>query len=318
MIRIFMKIATGIAAALFFFACTSPSGSPDKQKVSQVDSTAVEQIDDNGFRFYILSDWGVNGYYNQTEVADAMVRTAMVASPKFIVSCGDNFQTNGVQSVTDPLWKVNFEEVYKHPVFNVDWYPILGNHDYKGNTQAEIDYSQISRRWRMPARYYTFAKQTDDSTSVRFIFLDTPSLLSEYWSEPQEYPDVVKQDSAKQVAWLKHVLANSPEKWKLVFGHHPLYSASTKHGSSTELIAKLKPLFDQYHVDFYICGHDHDFQHLRPQNSSVDYIVTGTGGKVRECSRDENTLFSASKPGFTLVSIDRGLMKLILLALRAM
>lgn len=34
----------------------------------------------------------------------------------------------------------------------LEWYPILGNHEYRGNTQAVIDYSKVSRRWVMNER----------------------------------------------------------------------------------------------------------------------------------------------------------------------
>lgn len=158
----------------------------------------------------------------------------------------------------------------------VEWYPVLGNHDYKGNTQAEIDYSKISRRWRLTDRYYTFKKKINDSVSARFIFLDTPPLLTEYQNKPLDYPDVVKQDTAKEMRWLKDVLENSKEQWVMVFGHHPVYSASQKHGNTPEMIKRVKPLLEKYHVQFYFCGHDHDFQHLREKGKKVEYIVTGT------------------------------------------
>lgn len=293
-----------IALSIAFSACSEKPVTKKKSTVVAVDSTLVNYISANGLRFYIVSDWGFNGYYNQTEVADLMVKTAEFASPKFIVSCGDNFQTNGVCSTRDPLWKVNFEDVYKHPVFNVDWFPVLGNHDYKGSTQAIIDYSKISRRWNIPAHYYTLTKKADSTTTVRFIFIDTPALLSEYRNNPEEYPDATRENPSVQLNWLKKVLSSNTANFTFIFGHHPLYSASPKHGDTNELISMLKTIFDQYKVDFYICGHDHDFQHLKPSNSFTDYFVTGTCGKIRETGKDENTLFSISKPGFTVVSID--------------
>ena len=66
-----------------------------------------------GLRFFIVSDWGWNGYKAQQEVADQMARSAEKIEPAFIVSCGDNFQVQGVASVQDPLWVSSFENVYK-------------------------------------------------------------------------------------------------------------------------------------------------------------------------------------------------------------
>jgi acid phosphatase len=183
-----------------------------------------------------------------------------------------------------------------------DWYPVLGNHDYKGNTQAEIDYSKISRRWHMPAHYYSIVKKVNDSVSMKLVFIDTPPLIAEYHKNVVGYPDIAAQDTAKQMKWLKEELS-SKEQWKFVFGHHPVFSASHTHGNTKELIANLKPILEKYGVQFYICGHDHDFQHARVKSGNVDYIVTGTGGEPRPAFKNDSTIFSYSTPGFSLINV---------------
>ena len=287
-------ILASLAGLIVLFSLTIPKEKYESDNDSKSNKKA--------FHFLIVSDWGWNGFKHQQEVADQMGKTADSVHANFIVSCGDNFQVQGVASTQDPLWKVNYENVYKALSLQVDWYPVLGNHDYKGNTQAEIDYSKISRRWRMTEHYYTFARKINDTISARFIFLDTPPLVEEYWKRSEGYPDIVNQDSAKQIQWLKDVLANSKEKWILVFGHHPIYSASHTHGNTPEMIEKVKPLLEQYHAQFYFCGHDHDLQRLHEKGGNVDYIVTGTGGEPRPFSSNALTVFSGSEPAFTEVS----------------
>jgi 3',5'-cyclic AMP phosphodiesterase CpdA len=197
----------------------------------------------------------------------------------------------------------NYENVYKGLSLQTEWFPVLGNHDYKGSPKAEIDYSKISRRWRLTNHYYSFSKKINDSVSARFIFLDTSPLVSEYHEKPHDYPEIALQDTAKEMKWLKDVLTNSKEQWIIVFGHHPVYSASQKHGNTEEMITRVKPLLDKYRVQFYFCGHDHDFQHLREKNGEVDFMVTGTGGTTRPGSSNEMSLFTRSDPGFSVVSL---------------
>jgi len=286
-----------------FFSCKNIGRWNEVLPQSQNDSL-LQETNEAEICFFIISDFGRNGYYYQRDVANAMGEISDIyQSPDFIITCGDNFQVNGVASTTDPLWNTSFENVYSHPSLLVDWYPVLGNHDYKGNTQAEIEYSKISRRWRMPDRYYSIIKYVNDSVKARFIFIDTPPLIEKYQKQTLKYPDASKQDTVEQIKWLKNVLKDAKEDWIFAFGHHPVYSASKKHGNTPELIDKLKPLFEKYGVDIYFCGHDHDFQHLKPLNSNVEYIVTGTGATVRESNTNENSVFSLSEPGFTLLSI---------------
>ena len=256
---------------------------------------------DQAFNFFVISDWGWSGEKQQQTVAKGMAIQADQMDPEFIVSCGDNFQIAGVTSTADPLWKINFENVYTQKSLQVNWFPVFGNHDYKGSTQAQIDYSKISSRWKMEDHYYTFVRKINDSISARFIFMDTPPLVEQYHIKVG-YPDVAVQDTAKQILWLNDVLANSKEQWNIVFGHHPVFSASKKHGNTKEMIQKVKPLLEKYHAQFYFCGHDHDFQHLREKGKNVEYVVTGTGGEPRPSTTDEHSLFSNSTPGFSEVT----------------
>jgi tartrate-resistant acid phosphatase type 5 len=296
-----------VVSILVFASC-------NEQKKNVVPATAANTVTTTSkiitsktfgrsFSFMIVSDWGWNGYKYQQQVADQMEKTADSIDAKFIVSCGDNFQTSGVASTMDPLWMSNFENVYKGVSLQADWYPVLGNHDYKGSAQAEVDYSKISRRWRMTDHYYTFARKINDSVSARFIFLDTPPLVAEYHKKPQDYTEIAQQDTAKEIKWLNNVLATSKEKCIIVFGHHPIYSASKKHGNTPEMIKSVKPILDKYHAQFYICGHDHDFQHLREKGHNLEFIVTGTGGEPRPSSTNEMSLFSKSEPGFSVISM---------------
>ncbi|MDR3652300.1 MAG: metallophosphoesterase [Paludibacter sp.] len=272
-----------------------------KTKAESTASTITLKKYKRALNFFVISDWGWNGFKDQQIVANQMGLQAEKIHPQFIVSCGDNFQVAGVASTQDPLWTNSFENVYKNLALMVDWYPVLGNHDYKGNTQAEIDYSNVSRRWRMEAHYYTKVTKVNDSISALLIFLDTPPLIKEYHVKGG-YPDVARQDSALQIKWLNDVLANSKEQWKIVFGHHPVYSASKTHGNTPDMIRKVKPLLEKYNAQFYFCGHDHDFQHLREKGKNVDYVVTGTGGEPRPSSMDAHSIYSHTAPGFSEVT----------------
>jgi tartrate-resistant acid phosphatase type 5 len=282
------------------FAMMSFTPVTDAKSESKESGLSVQNRD-HALNFFVISDWGWSGEKQQQVVADGMAKQADQLSPQFIVSCGDNFQIAGVTSTTDPLWKSNFENVYTQKSLQVDWFPVLGNHDYKGNTQAQIDYSGISPRWKMEAHYHTFVRKINDSISARFIFMDTPPLVEQYHKKGG-YPDVAVQDTAKQIQWLNDVLANSKEQWKMVFGHHPVYSASKTHGNTPEMIQRVKPLLEKYHAQFYFCGHDHDFQHLREKGKDVEYVVTGTGGEPRPSTMNELSLFSNSTAGFSEVT----------------
>ena len=266
-------------------------------------------VDKTAYSFYIVSDAGRNGYYKQKIVAETLGKLAETIHPKFILANGDTFHYNGVRSTSDPLWMTNFESIYSHPELLVDWYPVYGNHEYRGNTQALIDYTQISRRWNMPAHYYTVVKKIDKENSLRIVCIDTPPFLKEYQNALDQFPDIAKQDTRKQLVWIDSVLTVSKEKWVVVMGHHPIYSEDAHHGSTQELIAQLDPILRKHHVDFYFAGHIHSAQHI--QKEGMDYIVSASASLGAPATYGPDTKYENYAEGFTICSVKSGTFEVI-------
>ena len=119
----------------------------------------------------------------------------------FAVTLGDNFYSTGMASPDDPRWKTWWSDLYDP--LRIPFYATLGNHDWgqPNSPAAEIIFTQHSLSWRMPAAYYTYT-----AGDAQFFALDT---------------DII---SEKQLLWLKDALQASTARWKIVYGHHPIYS----------------------------------------------------------------------------------------------
>lgn len=256
------------------------------------------------YNFIVANDLGRNGYYDQKTIAETMGKWAEKADTKFVAAAGDIHHFNGVASVNDPLWMTNYELIYSNPSLMLDWYAILGNHEYRGNTQACLDYGKVSRRWIMPSRYYTMVKRVDDKTSIRLVFIDTTPLISFYRNDSTTYPDAYKQDENAELHYIDSVLSASHETWKIVIGHHPIFAYTAKRSiDREEMQHKLDPILKKYNVDYYICGHIHNFQHIKMNGSDIDYIVNSSGSLSRNVKPTEGTQFCSSLDGFLICSV---------------
>ena len=176
-----------------------------------------------GVNLYWVNDMGRNGYYDQKTIAELMGKMALTVGPEAIIAVGDVHHFNGVQSTSDPLWMTNYELVYSNPELMEFWYPVLGNHEYRGNTQAVLDYAKVSRRWAMPARYYSKVFR-GKGCKLRIVFIDTTPLIDCYRNDSTTYPDAHKQDRERQLAWLDSTLTAAHEDWVICVGHHPIYA----------------------------------------------------------------------------------------------
>lgn len=281
----------------------------DEQAVSQAyrqedTDSKIPESAKKDFNFLIVGDWGRNGAFHQQDVSNQMNTYSAAYNARFIISTGDNIYDNGVKGVNDKLWKTSFEDIYSGTALQKDWFVTLGNHDYRGLAQAEVDYTKVSKRWKLPARYYAITRSVSGKDSALFVFIDTSPFVHKYHEESGQYGDIDAQDTTAQLKWIDSTLKNSNARWKMVFGHHPVYSAGTKHGGTPELLNSLNPILEKNKVEFFFCGHDHDLQHLKPAASAVDYIVSGAGSETRDAGFiDGLSKFSNGDSGFAMVSL---------------
>lgn len=213
-----------------------------------------------------FGDFG-SGNKHQRITAEAMQKRNREVAFDLGITVGDNFYRCGVRGTSDEKWKLRWEDMYTP--LGLPFFASLGNHDYghpfvicplfRSSPDAEVAYTRQSTSWRMPARYYTFI-----AGPVRFIAIDT-----EGWS-------------TEQLRWIERVLKDSQDepgvRWRIVYGHHPMYSSG--HHANERRIGVLReafvPLFQKYHVDLYIAGHDHGLERL--EYEGLNLLISGGGG----------------------------------------
>src|SRR5450432_1682078 len=300
--KIFLMRFLVLTIGLLLFAAVSLA-----QKRQEIEYESDPVIKEKALRFMVFGDWGRNGEDNQREVALEMGAIAKKFKPEFIVSTGDNFYPNGVRSIRDHNWLASYENIYTAQSLQTDWYIVLGNHDYRGDPQAEIDYTEVDRRWNTPARYYSkiFYIGDDSTKGILFVFIDTTPFLSESYNGDKHH--VKGQDTAMQRIWLEKTLRDAPAniKWKLVFGHHPVYTGGgrMKARETTEMKALFQPIFEKYHVNAYICGHDHNLQYIKPPGFTY-YIVSGAGSELSSTIiHPEGGIYAQAENGFIDFSV---------------
>jgi hypothetical protein len=147
--------------------------------------------------------------------------------------------------------------------------PVLGNHDY--------DYDEVPRLYTElltlpengpegfpPERAYSFTY-----SNALFVVLDS------------------NMPAGDQAAWLEDILSNSDATWKIAVYHHPAYP-SAPHRENADVRDIWGPLFDKYHVDLALQGHDHAYLRTYPMKGGVRvktpadgtiYIVSVSGTK---------------------------------------
>jgi len=272
----------------------------------------------DALHFIAIGDWGREGKHLQKETAFEMGKYAESNPVKFIVTTGDNFYETGIKSVDDSLVKLTFEDIYTDISLQVPWYATLGNHDYGDNAQAQVELTKANKRWKMPSRYYSIDEELSNGTRIQILFVDTNPFIEKYKKyNPEEtelseksVDDLNSQDSQEQLRWIESSLKNCEADWKIVVGHHPVFSGG-KHKGSAELVKYFKPLFEKYGVQMYICGHDHDIQYLK--ENDVNYFVSGAGSELYDSGYTDQTVFSKSINAFLSVRVlrDKAILKFI-------
>jgi tartrate-resistant acid phosphatase type 5 len=281
-----------VAVAATAFVTRDPA-----ERLAAVEPVRTVRLEERQVSLYVVADWGADTAA-ESEVAAAMAARARVPGerPDAVLLAGDNFY-GSLPSVEDPSWGKLFERMFDPSALGVPFYAVLGNHDYKdGKDAVQLEYARRNpaSRWKMPDRWYR---------------LDLPAgrPLATVLMVDSNFSDLTAADRARQDAWFKAELGKPRvAPWLLVCAHHPLFS-NGKHGDDPVLQREWGPLLRSAGVDFYVCGHDHNPQHLEVPNLDTSFVVCGGGGaSTYEMKRADRGPFAARTYGFLHLRLGDG------------
>lgn len=228
-----------------------------------------------------MGDFG-SGTQSQRDVAAAIVALGRAQPFALGVTFGDNFYPTGMTGTDDPRWRDWWESLYGP--LGITFYPTLGNHEWYSDDGAAAELAYRSATWRFPAPYYTFT-----AGPVQFFALDTTEI------------------SEAEVLWLDHAIASSTARWKVVYGHHPIFAPERNAKAGTYLLymqSRLWPVL-KGRVDAYLCGHQHAMAHMGPKDG-VHFFMSGGGGAPlgKVAKNSPGAVFAESRFGFLTLDAD--------------
>lgn len=185
----------------------------------------------------------------------------------FYVMAGDLVNRGNERADWDQLFQ-NAKGVFDHRVL----VPSIGNHEVQGDLGPWmylklLDLPQNGPEGVEPERAYSFTYG-----NVLVISLDA------------------NVEPADQATWLEELLKNTDATWKFVTYHQPAYSSSESR-DNPEVREIWGALFDKYHVDLALQGHDHAYLRTYPMfdekkvataAEGTIYIVSTSGTKYYE------------------------------------
>ncbi|MCP9774495.1 metallophosphoesterase [Cyanobium sp. WAJ14-Wanaka] len=220
-------------------------------------------------RFFFTADMG-SGLSDQKANGNQMALIHGQRPVDFVILGGDNIYPDGNLTLVETHFNRPYAALLKA---GVPFHAVLGNHDIRtGNGDPQVAYKPFG----MKGRWYTLRKGP-----IEFFMLDTNT--NAQWQF--------------QMPWLKNALAKSSAPWKVVVGHHPIYSAGL-YGDDPSAIAKLTPIFAKYGVQLYLNGHEHNYERTKNIKGTT-YIISGNGGAyLRPIVANERSVKVASTFGF--------------------
>lgn len=259
-------------------------------------------------------------------VGQAMAELCKKRACDFAIQLGDNIYPDGADANDGKDDQKRMNDLILKPLLplftqvpNLVVYSALGNHDWKTSRKGvalQQEWMSKQKNFHMePQGYYRYTQGTPGN-DIEFFVLDTNMLLSgQTFYEIPLNPDgsegdlesalangsaeleehdahegPINGEDIKQLQWLQNSIANSTAKWKVVYGHHILWSiGGTKYSEGHVLRKLIMPTLCQY-ADAYIAGHEHDLELLTDDcstysnnntRSPLPLIISGAASKMR-------------------------------------
>ena len=222
------------------------------------------------FRFTAYGDQGT------WKDSEAVTKRAAALHPDFHLMLGDISYANGDQRV----WDVYGRQIDAFASV-VPFMAVVGNHDYEKYGEVVIGPAAFLARFALPGQELNYVF---DYAGVRFVVVDA-----------------ITAQEAIALLWLETQLKAAREagvRRIVVAQHFPHFGSAKGRGYNVPLLAKQGPIFDRYHVDLVLAGHDHFYERTFPIRENraastersryargagtIHLTIGGGGGKLYE------------------------------------
>ena len=190
----------------------------------------------------------------------------------FYVVAGDNVNRGNNRDEWDNLFHAASGVFDRRP-----YVPALGNHDCAKEEGPRLYLSLLTLPENGPKEIGPERAYSFEYGNALFVVLDSNS--------PPE----------AQRPWLEKQLQSAKATWKFAVYHHPAYSSAPRR-DNVEVRELWGSLFDQYHVDMALQGHDHGYLRTKPMRAGKEaaspaegtvYVVSVSGTKMYDVEQYE-------------------------------
>ena len=212
--------------------------------------TPIDQTNKH-FEWISIADHGDSS--EGMDVSEAIIADS---EARLVTISGDISYADGEQSAWDDWFNVQQDSMTVIP-----WITGVGNHENEPGYGFTPYEHRFDSDGQIESETFWYSRQIP---GVHMVFMST-----EHDYNP----------GSAQYAWLEQELGSIDREatpFLIVYGHSPMYSSNSYHGSEVELRTAVEKLYVDYGVDLVIAGHDHFYERTWPVSAEV-VMDTGNG-----------------------------------------
>ncbi|MDP6324295.1 MAG: metallophosphoesterase family protein [Candidatus Thalassarchaeaceae archaeon] len=200
--------------------------------------TPIDTSADN-FEWIAIADHGDSS--EGMDVSEAIIADT---TAQMVTISGDIAYADGEQSAWDGWF--NFQQ---DSMTRIPWVTAVGNHE----NEPGYEFAPYEHR---------FDSDGQAESEIFWYSRDFPGVHMVFMSTEHDY-----SAGSVQFSWLEQDLSTVDRDvtpFVIVYGHKPMYSSNSYHGSEVELRSALEALYVNHEVDLVIAGHDHFYERTWP------------------------------------------------------
>lgn len=204
------------------------------------------------FEWISIADHG-----DSSEALDVTEAIIADSSAQMVTVSGDIAYADGEQSAWD-----NWFNLQQESMTSIPWATAVGNHENEPGYEFAPYEHRFDSDQQIESETFWYSRNVP---GVHMIFMSTE----------HDYTP-----GSTQYAWLEQELSavnRDVTPFVIVYGHKPMYSSNSYHGSEVELRNSLEELYVTQGVDLVIAGHDHFYERTWPvSGGTIQHEGDGT------------------------------------------